>query len=606
MLVPIAAAIDDSETPIAAETARGATLVVDLLGSLGADYAAAFSHSDRPIITVDRFEDLATAITSAPAIERIVLFLPTKRSPLLDEKLKLCAAIAAENPRCRTCLIGSFRAHFRDAAYQRMEDDAVRLFRSAAPNRYVVLRIGNIGAGSSLSLRQRALSPLYPLLSLRLRSCFLDRDELFEAIEELLRGRPRRSRVVTLLGENRSWREVAAANVAPGFYSSIASTFAWLLSLLLIGRLAGLVVAFLARRYPALRRLMCDTLEPATTDELLSLYNPYNRRHVALAGYNTGVTHFGWKYPGRTVVKTTRCGRRVRVRDSSVVVDAGVTIKRVVAELNRVDRQLYVVPNYSYVSLGTTFFVPIHGSASDVSTLGDTIERVLLYDPAIDRIVSISRGETAFERLMYAPHSGILVLRLTLRTRSQLRYFKQTTELNSPTAAAVWQLFADPTAANIELRKSQAAANSVQISKYHTQPIGVASTGEPETGGPGTIEVHALEIPRDSIGRIWDRLEENPLTSALFHGFVQRFGFHVELFLDVEEFPIFWEAHALLPLSKIQLRFVRRDGLTHSPFGRRDCISADLFMRRSQSPAFLRFMKEQLPHARFNPGKHSM
>jgi hypothetical protein len=231
-----------------------------------------------------------------------------------------------------------------------------------------------------------------------------------------------------------------------------------------------------------------------------------------------------------------------------------------------------------------------------VSTLGDTIERVLLYDPAIDRIVSISRGEPAFDRLMYAPQSGALVLRLTLRIRSQLRYFKQTTELNSPTATAVWQLFSDPTAANIELRKLRAAESSVQISKYHTMP----------TDGTSIVDEQSLEIPRDSIGRIWDRLEENRLTSALFHGFVRCFGFHVELFLNEDEFPIFWEAHAKLPLSKIQLRFVRRDGLAHSPFGRRDCISADLFMRRSKSPAFLRFMKEQLPHARFNPGKHSM
>jgi len=284
------------------------------------------------------------------------------------------------------------------------------------------------------------------------------------------------------------------------------------------------------------------------------------------------------------------------VNDSSVVVDAGVTIKQVVGELNRVHRQLYVVPNYSYVSLGTTFFVPIHGSASDVSTLGDTIERVLLYDPATDRIVSISRGDPAFERLMYAPHTGILVLRLTLRIRSQLRYFKHTTELNSPTSAEIWRLFAEPSAANIELRKSRAAANSVQVSEYFTMPI--------ENESPR--DDHALEIPRDSIGRIWDRLEENAILSSLFHGFVRRFGFHVELFLDAEEFPIFWEAHAKLPLSKIQLRFVRRDGLANSPFGRRDCISADLFMRRSKSPAFLRFMKEQLPHARFNPGKHSM
>jgi hypothetical protein len=87
---------------------------------------------------------------------------------------------------------------------------------------------------------------------------------------------------------------------------------------------------------------------------------------------------------------------------------------------------------------------------------------------------------------------------------------------------------------------------------------------------------------------------------------VRRFGYHVELFLDEHEFGIFWQAHQQLPLIKIQLRFVRRDGLPHSPIGDRDCISADLFMRRSSSARFLRFMRSQLPHARYNPGKHSL
>lgn len=598
MLVPIVGSVDDSEARSPSETVCGSTLIVDLLGSIGTDYAATFKSAERPFIAVDvRSDPLATAAASAYPIERVVLILPRKRSPTFDNVLKRCAAVAAENTGCRICLVGSFRAHFGDTAYQRLEDDAVRHFRCASANPIVVLRTGHIAAvPSPISLLERAFAPFHPLLPPRFRSCFLRRDELFDTIEDLLRRPLCRSRTVTLLGENRALHDVAVERVVPGLYSTVASTVARLLSLLLLGWLASLVVALVARRYTPLRALQCDTLEPTTVDELLCLYNPYNRRHVALAGYNTGVTHFGWKYPGRTVVKTTGCGRRVRVRESSVAVDAGVTIKRVVGELNRVDRQLYVVPNYSYVSLGTAFFVPIHGSASDVSTLGDTIDRVLLYDPAIDRIVSIARGEPAFDRLMYDTQSGILVLRLTLRIRSQLRYFRQTMELNSPTAAEVWQFFCDLTAANIELRKSRAAESSVQVSKYYTLP----------THGESTVDEHALEIPRDSIGRIWDRLEENPISSVLFHGFVRRCGFHVELFLDSAEFPIFWEAHTKLPLSKIQLRFVRRDGLPHSPFGRRDCISADLFMRRSKSPVFLRYMKECIPHARFNPGKHSM
>ncbi|MEZ6069201.1 MAG: hypothetical protein R3C10_02785 [Pirellulales bacterium] len=115
-----------------------------------------------------------------------------------------------------------------------------------------------------------------------------------------------------------------------------------------------------------------------------------------------------------------------------------------------------------------------------------------------------------------------------------------------------------------------------------------------------------LEIPRDAIGSLWDRLEENRVTSWLFHTLVRRYGFHVELFLDRDEFAVFWQAHARLPLKKIQLRLVRRDDLPHSPIGRRDCISADLFMRRSDRDAFVTFLHGHLPHVRHNPGKHSM
>src|SRR5262249_46136022 len=155
-------------------------------------------------------------------------------------------------------------------------------------------------------------------------------------------------------------------------------------------------------------------------------------------------------------------------------------------------------------------------------------------------------------------------LRLKLRCREKASYFVRQSSLVEPTAAEVWQAFADTAASNIEIRKAGDTAASVDVYKYYTAP---------------TCE-DALEVPKDSLGRLWDRLEENAITSWLFHTLVRRFGYHVELFLDEREFPIFWEAHSKLPLSKIQLRFARRDGLPHSPIGNRDCISADLFMRR--------------------------
>src|SRR5262249_43950354 len=169
-----------------------------------------------------------------------------------------------------------------------------------------------------------------------------------------------------------------------------------------------------------------------------------------------------------------------------------------------------------------------------------------------------------------------------LRIRDRSRYFVKRSRLQSPSAADILETFADPDAANIEIRKSRAGDRAVDVSRYFT----AASDGQ------------TLEVPRDSIGRLWDRVEENPVTSWLFHTYVRRCGFHVELFLDKREFEVFWRLHATLPLAKIQLRLVRCDHLSHSPFGDCDRIAVDLFMQRRHSAAFLAFMKEHLPHAR--------
>jgi len=40
------------------------------------------------------------------------------------------------------------------------------------------------------------------------------------------------------------------------------------------------------------------------------------------------------------------------------------------------------------------------------------------------------------------------------------------------------------------------------------------------------------------------------------------------------------KAHETLPLKKIQLRYIRRDGFPHSPFRDHDCVSVDTFLLR--------------------------
>jgi hypothetical protein len=116
----------------------------------------------------------------------------------------------------------------------------------------------------------------------------------------------------------------------------------------------------------------------------------------------------------------------------------------------------------------------------------------------------------------------------------------------------------------------------------------------------------ALEVPRDALGRLWDRLEENPVTSVLFHTLHRWLGYHVELFLSDRDFATFWETHRSMPILKIQLRYIRRDGFPNSPFREHDCVSADLVLFKKHKARFEAYLKETLPGAKLNPGKHSM
>ena len=115
-----------------------------------------------------------------------------------------------------------------------------------------------------------------------------------------------------------------------------------------------------------------------------------------------------------------------------------------------------------------------------------------------------------------------------------------------------------------------------------------------------------LEVPRDSLGRLWDRLEENAVTSFLMHALTRWLAWHIELFFSADEFATFWNSHHSLPLKKIQLRYIHRDGLPHSPFREHDCVSVDMFMFRwGCGGRFETYLKQTFAVIRSNPGKHS-
>src|SRR5208282_4650909 len=100
-----------------------------------------------------------------------------------------------------------------------------------------------------------------------------------------------------------------------------------------------------------------------------------------------GVRHFGHHYIGKTVISTIHCNRVIRTGADQIKADCGATIRQALDFLAAANQELYVIPNYSYVCLGTAFFVPIHGSAADFTTVAETIVKALLYDPLSDRFI---------------------------------------------------------------------------------------------------------------------------------------------------------------------------------------------------------------------------
>jgi hypothetical protein len=587
-------------------------LVVGLDNPAVADFVTFATRGDRKVVVVATAEvcrrasgcaeaHLAESFAKAPLlamgegrkVSAVVVFLDRGMTAKDQAVLGAAGEIAGQQEARRVVLVSTFRVHFGDMRAAEIEAAAVGRFKHLA-GRLTILRPSPV-----LSPHSRAtawLSALwfcFPLLPGDLKGCCLDGEELFAAIEqELNRRRPRPGAVYTLLGPNQPWRTLLRRHGPRGLVRCGLAAVAMLLSLLLLGHLAAAVLNALARRRPRLRRWNFDTLWPESTRELLALCNPYNYRHVKIVGYNNGVVHFGHRYPGRTVISTIHCNHVARVHGETATFDAGVTIRQAVEVLGRLGKELHVLPNYSYVSLGTSFFIPIHGSASEFSTLADTIDRVMLYDPAADRFLAGRRDSPAFRDNVYNLDRPLLLLRLRVRVKEKARYYVQLSRLEGPTGNEVMGVFRDGAASNIEIRKAHAADRAVDVRRYYTTPP------------PGATD--ALPFPKDQLGKLWDRLEANPVSSFLFHWVVRRFIYHVELFIPPEEFGVFWETHGALPVSKIQLRYIRRDGLPHSPFVRHDCISADLSMRKKYKPAFDAYLKERFRAVKLNPGKHSM
>lgn len=541
-----------------------------------------------------------------PGPPSLVLFLPDRLDGDARRAITERWMAAARRPLRFVGVVGTFRVHLGDPAAEETERFAIDLVRSAGiAGRLAVFRPGYVlGTDSGLGRWLSRLSPFAPLAPDRLRSCFVDADELFAAIEaersadsetddEPGAGRrpDHRRREFTILGANRPWREILARHRGRSTIDRAMTATAHALSWLGLGHLIAFALAILARWSSRVRSWSVHTLRPRTIRELLSLCHRRNIGHVRVVGYNNGVNHFGHRHPGKTIVSTVLCRRITPAGPGRLKADCGATIRDAREFLAGRGEELHVMPNYSYVALGTSFFVPIHGSAVEYATVADTIVRAVLYDPDSDRIIPADREDDEFREHIYNPRSRAVVLRLHLRSRPRSRYFVRREIRRNPGVAEILDALRDRDAANVEIRQGHAASDTVTISRYFTEP-----------GGPSGP---ALELPRDRLGRLWDQLEENPVTSFLMHALSRHVAWHTELFLTPAEFERFWATHAEVPLRKIQLRYIRRDGMPHSPFRDEDCVSADLFLFRPDKPAFDAYLGRTLPSVRTNPGKHS-
>ncbi len=537
--------------------------------------------------------------------KELIILLEKRLAHQAINLFRSLSAIPLSRPLRCVCLLPFPGAHYGNRDAIELEN-VVKLHLQTWAAEFILIRTGHPECPATGD-QAAAKIPLYAgLLPQTLTRSMTSIELMAEVVNDFFEKRPdammadplsRAARQeLTLLGPRKplvthNHRHVVAATPVAGFVRCAISGVMLLLGRLGMQQIIWILALMFSRFSPLLRELTGQPIRPTSHSDLLRLYNPWNRTTLQTVGMNIGVRHFGWIFPGKTLIQTTGIHPAMRRSKGALRVTAGAVLRHCVQFLRGHREQLLVVPNFTWISAGTSFFVPIHGSGSTVSTLGDSVVSVLMFDGQHRRFIRAQRGDGRFEELMYRPDSLLVLLRLQFRTEAARRYSRQVESLKTPHAETLWDLLLQSHCSHMEIRKKSSKAATVEIYRY--QPV---DTSEPS----------GLEIPRDQIGQIWDRIEETPVISTLFHVFVRRCAFHVELFLDRTEFIEFWQHHEQLPLLKIQLRRVNADGIKHSPFCSEDRISADLFMKKDTRDVFCSFVRQHIPNVRWNPGKQSL
>ncbi|MFN8710185.1 MAG: hypothetical protein ACK50J_26225, partial [Planctomyces sp.] len=443
-------------------------------------------------------------VSSAP--EEIVVFMEGSVTPRALRLMSLVRTLGQGNRTQCVVVITSLQRHLTENPDQTLEQTLLFQLKPCL-SALTVIRTGMIlSPNSSVTRSARRFGATLPLISPALSGTFLTIESLVAIIETEMQLQQLQDnctpltdssgvRTLTVPGSRRLLRDVVSEVTSPpenvssrivqfAFQAAAAIGVRWMIAESL---------RFLAKISTSCRKLTSDTLHPQSVEELRQLCNRHSTDQIQIAGCNNGVRHFGWKFPSKTVVLTTRMPGRAELLDdppgvsfetlsftASVTpnvgkpvrrfrVDAGLTLKYCIDELARSGYEFFVVPNYSYISMGTLFFVPIHGSGSRVSTLGDTIEEVTLWNRCTEQHATARRGDELFRQVMYSPSGHWVVLSLTLAVRGRTRYTVHCESLHHSTADDILEILNDTEASNVEIRRHSASSTSIDVSRYYAE-----------------------------------------------------------------------------------------------------------------------------------------
>ena len=277
----------------------------------------------------------------------------------------------------------------------------------------IVLRVGFELEDFFSSRVGKWLTALHPVIPRAACSCFLPRRRVLQVAHALGQrncheqtvvrpGTRPTVRIVTLLGENRRLADICAQRFAEQHSFRMTNIIAHGLRLCAVRVLATAAFHGAKQFSLSLRSFDCKVLEPTQVAELLELFHSDNRDDVVLAGYNTGMTHFGWKYPRKTILKTVGSGRLIRVGGNFVDVDAGVTLKEAADALRQAQQGILRRPELLLYRNGDDVYgAPFMGRESPFPHSGETIEKIVYYDASDDCIHVARAGDAEFHRTMY-------------------------------------------------------------------------------------------------------------------------------------------------------------------------------------------------------------